>query len=413
MRTTSVLARVLLLAATGWTSSIYANGYKILCVKSAKATGMAEAFIVQADDPSAIAFNPAGLAQLRGLQLNLHGTLCNAYTEHRSPEGVTTDNEDSWQLVPSFFLTTDLGRDDLAVGLGVSLPNGLSNEWADDSSARYVATYSDLIVSDISASLGVRVRDRLMLGCGVSFYYSEAVFESMVDAGLGVGAPGMFDAERTLDGDGTAWGFNLGAIYEISPRHSVALTYRHPFAVEYDGELEIAGLLKTDATASIDFPGVVVAGYAFRPNDKWKLEVNVDWTNWEKVDRTMIRAEAPGVPDMPLRWDLKNSVAYKFGAEYQYSESLALRCGYIYNQNATPEEAWRPSLPDTDTHFFTLGFGYDFDNWTIDAALQLVYYETRRIDNNVDLHETLSSSSIAGTYRTWAPCASVSVTYRF
>jgi len=61
-------------------SHLYANGYRLLCVKSTKATAMGEAFIVQADDPSAVAYNPAGIAQLKGLQLSLQGTLCNAST---------------------------------------------------------------------------------------------------------------------------------------------------------------------------------------------------------------------------------------------------------------------------------------------------------------------------------------------
>jgi long-subunit fatty acid transport protein len=57
-----------------------ANAYKILGVKSTKATALGEAFIVRADDPSAIVFNPAGLAQQRGSHVSLQGTFCNAYT---------------------------------------------------------------------------------------------------------------------------------------------------------------------------------------------------------------------------------------------------------------------------------------------------------------------------------------------
>jgi len=65
-----ILASMALLVAT----LASANGYKILCVRSAKATAMGEAFIVQADDPSAVAFNPAGLPDLKGVQLSLQST---------------------------------------------------------------------------------------------------------------------------------------------------------------------------------------------------------------------------------------------------------------------------------------------------------------------------------------------------
>jgi long-chain fatty acid transport protein len=131
------------------------------------------------------------------------------------------------------------------------------------------------------------------------------------------------------------------------------------------------------------------------------------------VDDIVVHFKTPGAPDSVMAEDLENTFAYKLGAEYACSKRLALRCGYIYNENATPEETWRPSLPDTVTHFFLTGFGYKMKNVTLDGALQLVYYEKRTIDNNVDLNETFSSSSIDGTYRVWAPCVSFSATYRF
>src|SRR3989339_2035816 len=94
-------------------STSYANGYRVLCVKSSKATGMGEAFIVQADDPSAIAFNPAGIAQLDGVQVNVQATICNGYSEYTSPSGMETENRDKWQVVPSLFLTTETGLENV------------------------------------------------------------------------------------------------------------------------------------------------------------------------------------------------------------------------------------------------------------------------------------------------------------
>ena len=122
--------------------------------------------------------------------------------------------------------------------------------------------------------------DRLMIGGGVDYYYSKADLKRMLDMGLQAGVPGAMDVESELKGDGSTWGYNVGAIYQINPRHGVALTYRQPYTIEYDGDIR-AGDFKDDITASIDFPAVVVAGYAFRPSDKWKIEFNLDWTHWE------------------------------------------------------------------------------------------------------------------------------------
>ncbi len=390
----------------------YANGYKILNVKSAKATGMAEAFIVQADDPSAIAMNPAGLAQLSGNQLNVHATICNAYARHRSPSGQKTDIEDKWQMVPSVFWTTDMGREDMSAGLGISFPNGISTEWAQDSFARYVATYSDLIVADICPAFGMRLNDFIMLGAGLDLIYSEAQLENIVDAGvLGGGAPNGMDLESKLKGDGTALSANIGIICEINSRHSAAVTYRHGFSVDYEGDITLGGV-RSDVEATLDFPASVVLGYAYKPTEQLKLEVDLDWTDWQAVDDIVI--DIAGAGRVTQQQDFHNTIAWKFGAEYAWTDALDLRLGYIYNENATPEHAWRPSLPDTDVHFLTMGAGYDVNEaTTIDTALQLVYYEKRTIDNNVDFNEFASMSSIDGTYRNFAPCLSISATRRF
>lgn len=407
------MAFVAAVVATSQTDA-HANGYKILGVKSAKASGMGEAFAVQADDPSAVAINPAGLAQIRGTDINIQGTICNAYSRHTAPSGDVTHNEDGWQMVPAFYVASDFGMENVTFGLGVSLPNGLSGEWANDSFARYVTTYSSLTVADISPAVAVKVGKRLLIGGAVDFYHSRAQLDKMLDAGLAYGAPGMMDMKSSLEGSGNAWGFNAGAIYSISPSHSVATVYRHGFTIDYDGTLSVdAAGIRSDIAARVDFPRVIVAGYAYRPSDRLKLEFNADWTDWRSVGDIVVRFKDGATPDISQAQDLRNTVAYKFGVEYRLSDDLTFRGGYIYNQNATAEQTWRPNLPDTPVHFLTAGLGYRIGHFTLDGAIQLLLYETRSIDNNVDNNELVSSSSVDGTYRTFAPCMSLSATHRF
>ena len=389
-----------------------ANGYKILCVRSAKATAMGEAFVAQADDASAIAFNPAGLAQLQDTAVSVQGTLCNAFTEREAPSGEKTDIQDHWQLVPAFFLASDMGFENLGFGFGVSYPNGLSSEWGNQSFARYVATYSDLNVADVSPGIGWRIGHSLLLGVAADFYYSEATLKKMVDVGAVAGAPGQMDVQSKLEGDGSAWGFNVGGIYTVNERHSLALTYRHPFSIDYDGNVKL-GELSRDASTTVEFPGSVVIGYAYRPTSRLKIEFDLDWTDWSQVGDIRVKVDDPSIPDSVMQEDLEDTLAWKIGLEYAATDCLDLRCGYIYNENATPDRTWRPSLPDTDMHFFTAGFGYRLRDLTVDGAVQVVYYEKRTIGNNVDDNETLSSSGVDGTYRTWAPCFSLAATYHF
>lgn len=391
---------------------VHANGYKVLCVKSAKATAMGEAFIVAPDDPSAIAYNPAGLAQLRGNQVNVHGILVNGYAEHTGSTGRTTHNVDQWQGVPSLYATTDFDRQHLAVGLGLSLPNGLSSEWSHDSFARYVATYSSLMVADICPAIGVQLTEHLMVGAGLDFYYSKARLDHMIDMGLFAGTPGAMDVEASLRGSGTTWGFNVGLVYQLNRRHALAATYRQPYSIRFDGDLAVGGVSQ-DLSTKIDFPAVTVIGYAFRPNPRWTMQVNLDWTDWQAVDDITLRFKDLATADVVQEQGFTNTMAWKVGSEYAWSDRLALRCGYIHNQSATPERNWRPSLIDTRTQFITLGTGSNWKRLTIDTALHVVFYRDRTIDNNVDNNESISSSSIDGTYQAFTPGGSLAVTYRY
>jgi len=384
-----------------------ANGYKILCMKDTEATSMGEAFVAQADNPSAVTFNPSGLPQLRGNQLNIQSTFAEEYTDYTSPLGQKTHNVDELQAVPSFFFTSDLGTENVGAGIGISFPDGLSSEWGEKSFARYVATYSQLMVADISPAVGVRVNDKLMIGAGLDYYYSTVQFDSMVNPAFLGGPSGSPDAQSRLNGDGSAWGGTLGAIYEITPRNRVAVAYHLPYRIGYDGTYNMPNLMiHSDVGATIDYPAVAVVGYAFKPDDKWTFEFDVDWTDWKSVNDIVIHFNTPGMPDVVQAQDLNDTVALKLGAQYKYSHNLTLRAGYIYNQNATSETTWRPSLPDSDMQFLTGGSGYNFGNVTVDTALQLVYYERRTIENNIN-------PVIDGTYETIAPCASVSATYHF
>lgn len=401
------LIAISLTPAVGW-----ANAYKILGVRSVKASAMGEAFVATADDASATSFNPAGLAQQRGRQISIQGTACNSYTEHTAPSGEQTDINEGWQLVPALYATTDFGSEILSAGLGISVPNGLATEWEADSFARYVSTYSSLSVVDVTPAIGVKVTDGLMLGAGLNFYYAEAQLDSMLDGGLAVGMPGQMDLPSSLQGDGTAWGFTAGALWQLSKSTSLGLVYRHPYTVELDGDYAVAGS-RLPMEAEIDFPMAIIGGVAYRPGERWLIELNLDWTYWEGVDDIRIRFDDAAIPDTAQIQALGNTTAVKLGGQYGWSQRLDLRAGYVYNQNATPEAHWRPSLPNTDTHFLTTGFGWTKGRVTLDGALQLIFYETRTIDNNVDGNEDRSSSSVDGTYRTFAPCVSLAATTRF
>ena len=48
---------------------------------------------------------------------------------------------------------------------------------------------------------------------------------------------------------------------------------------------------------------------------------------------------------------------------------LTLRCGYYNDPSPVPDESFDLEWPDVDKHTYTLGAGFNFENWKIDSAV--------------------------------------------
>src|SRR5947209_18190802 len=75
--------------------------------QGAAATGKANAFAGEANDPSAIFYNPAGITQLPGTQFMIGTSIVRLDSTFRSstPSGESTQLQDQFPIVPHYFIT--------------------------------------------------------------------------------------------------------------------------------------------------------------------------------------------------------------------------------------------------------------------------------------------------------------------
>ena len=101
----------LLLALLALPSALFASGFRILD-QSASAVGQSGAFTAQADDPSALHYNPAGMTQLRGIQTSVGTLLVGGSTSFTGPTGTTSRGDFGGSVAfppPSnFYVTANL-----------------------------------------------------------------------------------------------------------------------------------------------------------------------------------------------------------------------------------------------------------------------------------------------------------------
>src|SRR5512132_134585 len=95
----------LVLALLGFGGAAFAGGLA-LNENGAAATGKGTAFVAEANDPSAIFYNPAGITQLPGTQVMIGATLIKLDSKFRSSTtNETTQLQDQFPVLPHVYIT--------------------------------------------------------------------------------------------------------------------------------------------------------------------------------------------------------------------------------------------------------------------------------------------------------------------
>ena len=353
--------------------------------QGAAASAMSNAFAAQANDPSALHYNPAGMTQLQGLQFMAGALIAGGSTDFTSLTGVTAKGDRNgsaaWPPPAHTFITAnlkDLGLmalGDLSAGIGLTVPFGSLTRWPDDGPFRTATTFNTLPLLDIKPTLAYKATENLSLGLGADIYtFSRLVGEGHVEkqsvwpGGLGIPAGSKVE----LSGKDTAAGFNASLLYTAfrnadgKPLANIGIVYRSQATLHLSGALLANGAKVTDARATLVLPQIMtgaIAIWPIRTNEReWKLEMDVDYVGWKSVRNLDVTLGNGVTIAQPQNW--RSTYAVMLGTEYKWLvlESLpnwemALRGGYTNQQNQMPDLTYDPGSPSSDLHVVGGGLG--------------------------------------------------------
>lgn len=433
MRGWKILSGLLVLLMTASTS--FAAGFR-LTEAGAKAMGMGFAFTAQADDPSAIYFNPAGLTQLKGQNVMVGATYVRLngaeFTGTTPLTGGASMNETQKSLdlfIPNAYYTRTTNDGHISYGVGIFSPFGLGQEYNDKGASifRNQITKINLQTIVVNPTIAFKVNEFLSVGAGIDYMYGKAkLAKTAVVPGVG----NIFDLD--LDGTGDAWGYNVGVLLKASPNVKIGANYRSPFSLKIkDADVEIRNInstvsfvppgftaaqvfggtsFDTKATTTIDLPATADLGVSFTL-DRLTVNVDADWTFWHSYRSLPIDiSDNKGalLPDTNAEKNWQDVVAFRLGAEYRVTDPLALRAGFVYDPTPAPAGTVGPELPDPTRLDYMVGAGYKVGPWTIDGALMYVDKKDRTVSNM-----TAAGTGFNGTWTGDAWLASVDVGYKF
>jgi long-chain fatty acid transport protein len=394
--TSPFLLASLLAALAG---SAFANGTR-LPNQNAEATARGNAFVATADNPSAIYYNPAGLTQLPGIQLQSDAYVIAARYDYESTAGADVKAERDIAVVPQFYASFTPENSPLSYGLGVYSPFGQSSEWTDTSGFRTTATSNEIIFLTLAPTVAWKISDSLSIGAGIQINYVEADLRS----GIGI-VPGD---EFRFKGDDTSFGYNIGILWKASERHVFGINYQSRSTSEFEGDVTLTPFgVKAPGTVDLPFPDVITLGYSWRPTPEWNLEVAVDRTNWDLVNTPVLRSAAiapGGTRPIPFEW--KASYYYLFGVTRYLADGWRVSAGYCYSENSVPDATFNPAVPDMDRHLASIGVGREIGAFSFFLTYQHGFKATRTVNNT-------PAALSDGRYETVLDAASFSLRYAF
>ncbi len=367
-------------------STLLAAGFGIY-EQSAKASGLAGAWVARADDAAANWYNPAALVWLDGSELqfgtNLIDTGDSELISSDPAFGLfqpTTFNAESNLATPSHLYYRHKLNNNVAFGIGVNTPFGLVTEWK-DRPVTFSAAKSELATFVINPNVAFRLTEKWSLAVGIDYMFADLThFSREVPIDLDANPLNGFEVVgfTNLSGDGDDFGFNVATHYQSGPI-TFGITYRSDITVGIDGNIAftnfgpLAPLFRdTPGRADLELPEVIAIGFGWTGGN-WGFEIDAVETGWSTFDTLVVDLEnnVPGfVDDIALAENWEDSLAIRVGVSRKLGNHGELRFGVNLEESAVPVETLRPSIPDADRTAPSIGYGWDNSKWAIDAYAQ-------------------------------------------
>jgi long-chain fatty acid transport protein len=423
LRLTVTLSLTCLLA-----TSAFGSGF-LIPEQGAKASAMAGAFAATADDPSAIFYNPAGIAQQRHMAAYAGTTLINFTNEFTGDIGssVTSGVEAKYNRhtfnIPNMYAVVPFGNN-ITVGVGVFAAFGLRTDWADPFPGRYISKDADLKTTSVNPVIAWQTSDgRLAIGGGVEYRRARVILNANRMALNPFNGRIMDVANTRLVSEyGHDIGFNAGILFKVSERFRLGASYRSAMDIDLEGDAEITQIATGNAqfdaivgaqlppdqpiTTTLPFPEIATVAAAFSPNENWDIEVDIIRTGWDRFKALDVAFLTTPAASFTREQNWEDSSSYRLGVNHNATEHWDVRFGFVFDENPQPIEAVSPLLPDSDRLGGSFGAGFHAGPFVVDGSVLVLHFKDRDTQGQ-------NAEGFNGLYETDALLWSVNLGYRF
>jgi long-chain fatty acid transport protein len=414
------------------------------------------------DDITAMWFNPAalsafdkrqGAAVVHIITPKIEFSNDASQPARNQPLGNNGGDAGGVNVVPNMFVGIPINPQ-LAFGLGISTPFGLTTDYDEGWIGRYQALRSEIKTINVNPAISWKATPTFSVGVGVNYQYLDATLSQNVNysgalllAGQGAGLPAAtlaaigavtpgIDSKATISADDSAWGWNIGAAWDITPQVRFGASYRSKMKFHVKGNVDFnnptvtlppgtppqlvgavaqlsagvnqAALFNRSVTSDIELPDIGNLSVLFRLNPQWEIMADAQWTGWSSIPELRFNT-TPALTIIPLEWDDSWKIAV--GASYRINDQWKARFGIAFDQTPITSHP-TPRLPDSDRWWFAIGAEYRYSPaLKFDAGF--VYIKGDSVDFNQNLGNTASFGLINGSYDATTTIFSLQGVYSF
>jgi len=372
-----------------------ASGFQLL---EQNASGLGNAYAgsaAVAEDASTVFFNPAGMTRLQGSEISLGGSAIRPsykYVNENSRTGVLAgDGGDAGGVaaLPNAYATQALGRE-LYLGLGIGAPFGLKTEFDNPWAGAAQSVKFAVKTKNLNPSLAWRVNDKISLGGGLNYQKVDIDYVRAVSVAA---APYAASTAR-FKADDTGVGWNVGALFDVSPAMRIGASYRSSIKYTVTGDLTVTGPVpalnaaaSSGAEARVKLPSTFILSVVQKLDDRWEMLGDLSRTGWgsiHQVDIVRTSGASSGQTAQTLHTDFRNTWRVAFGGNYLINEAWSSRFGIAYDQSPVKGAEQRlVSLPDNDRLWFSTGVQWrPAKGARVDVGASYLYIRKAAIHND-------------------------------
>lgn len=397
----------------------YAGGYRV-SLQGGRALAMGHAGVGVIDNAEAAFFNPSSLVHLKN-RLEISAGVSLVASEIKFQNSITGQSESTSNPVsPPFYIYSNYQvNEKISVGLSFFTPYGSVVEYDKDWAGSHLVNRIDLSAIYIQPHFAYKINEKFSVAAGPTIIIGGVDFNRNLNRTL-TDLEGNRSNVSVKASGVTKVGWHASATYNPMEGLYVGATYRSKVTMNpSNGDAKFYNIPNSPLTpfedskfsAELPLPAelLVGVGYEF---DKWTIAVDYNRAFWGAYKSLDIQFDNPNIPDSHNARNYKDASTYRFGAQYQLNDVLALRAGYYYDETPVQKGYFAPETPRNDSQNFTIGAGINIgSNFRIDAAFLYIYF--KEVDASYDYYiEEGVQVPFGGRYKTSGFSPSIGITYR-